>query len=699
MVKRSHNQSAGIESVDLSKSWQIIASTEQTRRDALYRPEATKNWKKIDLPFQWQSDEQFAGFGGPMLYQCRFENELLLPSRRAWMSFEGVFYQADFWLDGDYLGDREGYFFPHSFEVTDHLRKQTEHTLLVSVSCAHQGRENQRNFTGTFQNWPYLDQTFNPGGIWRSAGLRFTGPVRIESLQVLPQEASAEEARVMVTAKLDALEQTRVRIRTRVANAELIETHLLSPGTNELTWRVIVYEPKLWWPHLLGDSHLEDLEVCIWDADIDEDASPSDRATLRTGLREVHMDNFQLTINAERLFAKGANLAPVRTLLGNARESEIVELMSSVKEANLDLVRLNGHIAPPALYDTADQLGLLIWQDLPLKGGFNNGAATQAAVQAKKAVAFYGHHPSIAVWSASAIDDPVVKSHVVRGLGSALRTPKTWLTPTPAVTKKALKSLRDADPTRPTVAASGSMPTVRGSSPTALWIGWSGSNLADLAPTLASWPRLGAFPVEFGAATHSDQKPNPLAKSPDDEELSARNLGFEDSLAYQSALIKIYVETLRRLKYRPTGGFAHFFLNDPVDQRFQASMSLVNPDGSTKPGYEALKSACAPVIVVADQLNDHYHQGDPIALDIHVINDLREPITSAVVTASLEWAGGSHSWSWRGSMPLDSVVRVGTIAAVVEADSGSLDLKLTLEHNSQRVENQYQAAISPRGRH
>ena len=34
----------------------------------------------------------------------------------------GVFYQADVWLDGAYLGDPEGYFFPHRFDITSLAR-------------------------------------------------------------------------------------------------------------------------------------------------------------------------------------------------------------------------------------------------------------------------------------------------------------------------------------------------------------------------------------------------------------------------------------------------------------------------------------------------------------------------------------------------------------------------------------------------
>jgi beta-galactosidase/beta-glucuronidase len=48
---------------------------------------------------------------------------------------DGIFYQADVWFDGAYLGDPEGYFFPHSFDVTQLARLGDEHVLAVEVAC------------------------------------------------------------------------------------------------------------------------------------------------------------------------------------------------------------------------------------------------------------------------------------------------------------------------------------------------------------------------------------------------------------------------------------------------------------------------------------------------------------------------------------------------------------------------------------
>ena len=41
-------------------------------------------------------------------------------------------------------------------------------------------------------------------------------------------------------------------------------------------------------------------------------------------------------------------------------------------DAGFDLVRPYGHVAPTSLYDHADRLGLLVWQDFPLVGSAAN---------------------------------------------------------------------------------------------------------------------------------------------------------------------------------------------------------------------------------------------------------------------------------------------------------------------------------------
>jgi hypothetical protein len=69
------------------------------------------------------------------------------------------------------------------------------------------------------------------------------------------------------------------------------------------------------------------------------------------------------------------------------------------------------------------------------------------------------------------------------------------------------------------------------------------------------------------------------------------------------------------------------------------------------------------------------------------------------VTARLVWPGDHHTWSWRGDVPADECVRVGTIQAVVPDVGGALDLDLELVAGRRRAGNRYRAMIrsTPKG--
>ena len=175
--------------------------------------------------------------------------------RRAWLTFDGLFYQGDCWLDGGYLGDTEGYFLPHSFEVTGALRDRSEHALAVEVTCTPQhGSAAKRNITGIFQHWDAVDPTWNPGGLWRPVRLTETGPVRIASLRVICAEATPERAVLAVRALLDSDAARRVRLRTEVGALDHEVDQPLAAGTNEVNWSVTIDRPGLWWPRALGDA-------------------------------------------------------------------------------------------------------------------------------------------------------------------------------------------------------------------------------------------------------------------------------------------------------------------------------------------------------------------------------------------------------------------------------------------------------------
>jgi hypothetical protein len=91
---------------------------------------------------------------------------------------------------------------------------------------------------------------------------------------------------------------------------------------------------------------------------------------------------------------------------------------------------------------------------------------------------------------------------------------------------------------------------------------------------------------------------------------------------------------------------------------------------------------------------DKVSVGDSLALDVHVVSDVRRLLEDTTCTVKLSWPGGSHAWRWGGDVPPDSCVRVGTIQFVVADAPGELWLDLVVEHGDEVATNRYVSIIA-----
>lgn len=708
--------------MDLSGTWRAAVADEGLRRSYPEPDFDDDGWAEVAVPSHWRSNVPFTETDGPLLARTRFEAPAPPDGRRAWLTFEGVFYQADVWLDGGYVGDTEGYFFPHTLEVTEQLRERREHVLAAEVTCAPQrNRKAKRNLTGVFQHWDCFDPDWNPGGIWRPVGLHETGPVRIARMRVLCPEATTQLAIITIRVVLDALEATTVTLHTSVGDHTSHEqVQHVAAGENRIEWRVGIENPRLWWPHALGDQPLEEVTV---EASLEGSADgPSDSRTVRTGLRQVRMKRWITTINGERLFLKGSNHGPTSMAIAEATPEAVARDVTLAKEAGLDLLRVHAHIARPELYDAADAAGMLLWQDMPLQWGYARSVRKQAARQAREAVDLLGHHPSVAIWCGH--NEPLAID-IEPGTDASPKVVARYLAgqELPTFNKTILdtsvkRALEKADPTRPVIPHSGVLPHPgSGGTDSHLYFGWYHGDERDLPGFARVWPRMVRFLSEFGAQAvpaaasdfmDPDRWPDldwdHLARHHALQRAMFERVGldpahFETFEAWQSAtqryqsdVVRFHIEALRRLKYRPTGGFCHFSF---ADGHPGITWSVLDHLRGPKGAWYALLDACKPVIVVADRPQAEYAPGDSLALDVHVVNDLRTPL-EGVVTARLEWRGGRYDWKWAGAVGADDVVRVGTIQMIVPDAPGALSLDLRFDAGSEQVNAYavYSSAIS-----
>lgn len=168
----------------------------------------------------------------------------------------------------------------------------------------------------------------------------------------------------------------------------------LKAGKNTVVQSFVVKNPELWWPSGMGKQHLYDISV------------NADGQTLakKVGIRTIEIgENLAFKVNGKDLFVKGANWIPCDTNEDLHTPERYLDLLTSAKEANMNMIRLwgGGKFEKDAFYDICDELGLLIWHDFMFACAFYPTDAEyfgQVTAEITHQIKRLKSHPSIAMW-------------------------------------------------------------------------------------------------------------------------------------------------------------------------------------------------------------------------------------------------------------------------------------------------------------
>ncbi len=384
--------------LSLNEGWSFV-------RGSVEDAAKSSDWESVKLPHSWNVEDAFDRLEAPDhvvamdyyyrglgTYRLDIEASRDWEGRRVEVLFEGALQRTRVWCNDVFLGEYVGGYSAFSFDLTPHLNLDAANELVVEVDNSYH-----------FDIPPHRADYTMYGGLYRDAWLVVTDPLHLSKVFVDTPNVSQESAQVAVrtTVRNDHSEAAEGSLEAIFkgpdgkAMGRSSAAFVLAGGseTSVDLNGLSLPNPALWSP---ASPNLYTVELALKLKD-----EIVDQRQQRFGLRWFRFDpNRGFILNGSPLKVQGVNRHQDRAGYGfavpNRLHREDIEL---IKAMGANFVRLAHYPQDPAVLEACDELGLLVWEEIPVVTGVGTEAfAATAKNMLRDMIEQHYNHPSIVVW-------------------------------------------------------------------------------------------------------------------------------------------------------------------------------------------------------------------------------------------------------------------------------------------------------------
>ncbi|MBD2848124.1 beta-galactosidase [Paenibacillus sp. IB182496] len=396
----------------LNRGWVFAYGDMPEAKEAAYDD---SNWYTAGIPHSFgtpyfMENTFYVGYG---CYRKRFSVSKEWLGRRLSLEFQGVFQEAEVYVNGALAGRHQGGYTAFEIDISS-LVREGGNLLFVRVNNLWNPRLAPR--AG--------EHVFN-GGIYRDVSLIVTDPLHVAwyGTYVTTPQASSEEALVEMRTEVanrkgvpvDCTLVSTVEYEGRVL-LEIRQTRRIDAyGQVEFLQQGMLASPQLWHP---DTPRLYILRSCVYDGE----GELRDTYETRFGVRWFRFDAHEgFFLNGEHYDILGANAHQDHAGWGDAvTRAGMARDVRLIKECGMNLIRGSHYPHHPHVAAECDRQGLLFWSELCYWGigGANvEGYWSSSAYPVREAdraefedscmraleemIRTNRNHPSIVVWSVS----------------------------------------------------------------------------------------------------------------------------------------------------------------------------------------------------------------------------------------------------------------------------------------------------------
>ncbi|KQS26899.1 glycoside hydrolase family 2 protein [Dyadobacter sp. Leaf189] len=314
---------------------------------------------KILVPFAVESAlsgvGRTVGKDSVLWYQRTIDFSPKLKDQRVLLHFGAVDWKCDVIVNGKSAGTHQGGYDPFSFDITDLLVKKKQQEITVKVwdpsSDGPQPRGKQiKNPHGIW----YTPVT----GIWQTVWLETVPTTYIAALMPVPD---IDKQMVRITSDIrNVKEGDKLRFTAFDGSNKVAELEVAPNAAADLN----IANPKLWSP---DSPFLYDLTVALIRKGKVVDEAKSYFAMRKIAMQADQNGIQRMTLNNQFLFQYGPldqGWWPDGLYTAPSDEALKFDIVKT-KEMGFNMIRKHVKVEPARWYRHCDELGMLVWQDMP----------------------------------------------------------------------------------------------------------------------------------------------------------------------------------------------------------------------------------------------------------------------------------------------------------------------------------------------
>jgi beta-galactosidase len=349
-------------------------------------------------PLSWQNWNP-STWEQAWIYRKHFDAPADVEGLRLFLDFEAAITQSTITLNGTVVTQYTGGYLPFSAEITDQLQP-ADNVLAVTLNS-------EFNIdVPPDRPAPYVSSSvdfWQPGGIYRDVQLRavprvFIADVFAQPVNVLDPANRQVQVQVTVDAALVPHDLVTITVELRDPDGAknpvaTITAPVAVTGTGQTTATVTLHDlPAIG----LWDQDNPKLYNVITTLSIGTE--PLHDYQVRIGFREASFTLNGFFLNGNRVKLFGLDRHQFFPFAGGAMPDRVQARDAWIlrKELNCNVVRCSHYPQSEAFYDAADELGLMVWEEIPGWGYFGDAAWQEAAHDdLRQMIVRDRNHPSI----------------------------------------------------------------------------------------------------------------------------------------------------------------------------------------------------------------------------------------------------------------------------------------------------------------